>query len=407
VIDEQYRPPRGHTGLQRAVVAFNSLVVVAALATAGVLKWGADTANSVSRADGGSDEQFAAELAAEPFFAGITPTTVATFDALEAFDGENWLVTGSDSRKCITPNATEELNHSDTMMLFRLDTTARQAVILSLPRDLWVTVTKGGRKDRINTTYDPQRPKRLADTIRSNLGIGIDHYLSIDFCAFRDLVDELDGIQLYFDTPVLDRNTGLNRGAGCEKLTGAEALAYVRSRHFEQKIKGKWVKEQASDLARIARQQSLVKRLMSKAIAVGPSDPVTAARLIRDLTRNVTLDNSLSNKRLVDLALQLRSIDPATIQTFQLDVVGKMIDDKSVVVQTDNKRNRRLLSVFQGKANLAAATDVDGPSTSADPGTSAPTTTAAPSEPNDSTPEVVISQESKGFVPREVPDCPA
>jgi LCP family protein required for cell wall assembly len=407
VIDEDYRPPRHRSGVQRAVMVFNSLVVVGALGTAGILKWSADTANSVQRADGGSDEQFAAELAAEPVIAGITPDTVATFDALEAFDGENWLVTGSDSRKCISPNANDDLNHSDTMMLFRLDTTQRQAVILSLPRDLWVKVSKGGRKDRINTTFDPEKPKRLMDTIRSNLGIGIDHYLSIDFCAFRDLVNELGGIQFYFDTPVLDRNTGLNRGAGCQKLTGDEALAYVRSRHLEQKIKGRWVKENASDLARIDRQQGLVKRLMAKAIAVGPSEPLTAARLIRDLTRNVTLDNTLTNKRLVDLALQLRSIDPATIQTFQLDVQGKMIDDKSVLVQIDTRKNRRLLSVFQGKANLAAAKDVDGPPAPGDPATSAPTTSRAPVATDDTTPEVVISQEQQGFVPREVAECPA
>jgi polyisoprenyl-teichoic acid--peptidoglycan teichoic acid transferase len=414
------------TWWQRAVLLFNSLVIVASLATAVAVYFVADTANSVKRVDVGSNEEFAAAEAETVVLPGILPAQPATFDLLEAFDGENWLVTASDSRDCIDPNSPlagaflnsrqslDDLNHTDTMMVFRLDTSKRQAAILSIPRDLWVEVSSSGRKNRINITYDPKNPKRMTDTIRRNLGINIDHYMSIDFCGFKEVVDELGGIAMYFDYPVLDKNTGINKGVGCQTLTGEEAVAYARSREIAQKINGKWVPDTSVDLGRIARQQAFVKRLMEKAIAIGPRDPTTAAAMIRSFTPYLSFDTGLTNKRLADLALQLRGIDPATIQTFQLDVDPKKIDGNAVLLRSDTKRNRRLLEVFQGKATLAAAAEVNAVDPTAPPSaqgatsstSSAATSTISPSLAAAAAPQVAIQQADVGFVPRNVPECP-
>jgi LCP family protein required for cell wall assembly len=406
------RPHR--TGLQRLVLVGNSLVVLGSLMTAGVIYWGADTANSVKRVV----IPVASEIAApEAIIPGITPDTLAEAGEIESFPAQNWLVTASDSRECIDPNspyagaflATKngfgESERTDTIMIFRLDTNNRRAAILSLPRDLWVKVGKSGTRSKINTTYDPKNPNRLINTIRTNLGVGIDHYLSIDFCAFKDLVDTLGGINLFFSFPTRDRNTGLNVDVGCQHLQGDAALAYARSRKLEQKKGKKWTQDPSSDIGRIERQQQLVKRLMEKAIDTGPTDPTTIAAIIGDLTRNVTLDARVNNKQLVSLALQLRSIDPASIPTFQLDTRGEIIDDLAVLQLLKTRRNQRLFDVFQGKATLATAqADVDADAESTSSSSTKPGVGTAP-VPDGGIPDVEIDQEEFGFVPVDVAEC--
>ena len=72
------------------------------------------------------------------------------------------------------------------------------------------------------------------DTIYENFGIGIDHYIQVDFCAFKTLVDAVGGVTVPFEYPARDDNTGLNVPApGCFTFDGDHALAYVRSRHYE------------------------------------------------------------------------------------------------------------------------------------------------------------------------------
>ena len=56
---------------------------------------------------------------------------------------------------------------------------------MSFPRDLWVTIGDTNRKSRINIGVRPRRPHRLVATIEDNFGVRIDHYVDVDFCAFK------------------------------------------------------------------------------------------------------------------------------------------------------------------------------------------------------------------------------
>ena len=50
-----------------------------------------------------------------------------------------------------------------------------------------------GNKSRINSAYERDDPQKLVDTIYANFGIAIDHYIQVDFCAFKTLVDAVGG----------------------------------------------------------------------------------------------------------------------------------------------------------------------------------------------------------------------
>ncbi len=123
-------------------------------------------------------------------------------------------------------------------MVLRLDKTNDTASILSIPRDLWIAADKS----RINAAFN-KGPANLVETVTTadELQIPIQHYVEVDFSGFKSLVDALGGVQVCFEYPTRDENTGLNvTEPGCPTLTGVEALAYARSRHFEQFKDGEW-----------------------------------------------------------------------------------------------------------------------------------------------------------------------
>src|SRR4051794_21757699 len=171
---------------------------------------------------------------------------------------ENYLLVGSDSREGADPSdpdygsigsdSTTTGHRSDVIILVRHDLATDTASLLSIPRDLLVTISPTGHRDRINSSF-ASGPKGLVDTISKNFGIDINHYVEVNFNGFKQIVDAVGGVPACFEYPTRDRNTGLMVIApGCYTLNGVQARQYVRSRHFEQYIKGKWLEDPRSDL---------------------------------------------------------------------------------------------------------------------------------------------------------------
>ena len=79
-------------------------------------------------------------------------------------------------------------------MVFRVDPAAERVAVLSFPRDLYVTIAGTGNRARINSAYRRDEPQRLIDTIYENFGVGIDHFIQVDFCTFKTLVDAVGGV---------------------------------------------------------------------------------------------------------------------------------------------------------------------------------------------------------------------
>lgn len=102
--------------------------------------------------------------------------------------------------------------------------------ILSVPRDLWVVIPGAG-ENRINTAHfyaesiqPGAGPQALLQTIQLNFGLKIIYYIRIRFEGFRELVDAMGGVDIYFDEP------RAGYPAGWQHLTGRKALAFVRNR---------------------------------------------------------------------------------------------------------------------------------------------------------------------------------
>lgn len=229
----------------------------------------------------------------------------------------NVLLVGSDSRSDLAPSddallgSAEEVGgqRSDTIIVLRLDPARPSATLLSIPRDLLVLIpgSDAGRPQLINSAFQ-DGPEKLIATIRQEFGIEIDHYAEVDFNGFRRMVDAVGGVDIYFPTPARDRVSDLEvPDAGCVRLDDQEALAYVRSRHFEYFQDGSWRLDTTSDLGRIQRQQGLIRLVLQEAARAG-RNPFTLNALIGNAVDNLKIDQSFSTKDIRRLADALREL---------------------------------------------------------------------------------------------------
>ena len=198
-------------------------------------------------------------------------------------------------------------------MIMRVDPSAKRVAVLSFPRDLYVSIAGAGNKARINSAYRRDDPQRLIDTIYENFGVGTDHWIQVDFCTFKTLVDAVGGVTVPFEFAARDPNSGLNVPApGCFTFDGDHALAYVRSRNYQYEDppgSGNWQEDPSSDLGRISRQQDFLRRALTSVLNKGLLNPSVARGLIEAATGgDVVTSSELSLAKLMEFAGVLRDV---------------------------------------------------------------------------------------------------
>ena len=447
VLSKAVHHRRRRTWPQRLLLAFNVLVIVACFGAAGglvVSRYYGNTLNRVELTDA-SDNPFASGTTVPGAPVTEPGTTLATgtivIDEPSTSDGgppetfpeadpeaKNFLITGADNNACIDPNSPYAAafgnregmgERSDTIMIMRVDPSTKRAAVLSFPRDLWVKIA--GRNNRINSAYVKNDPTRLLGTIYNNFGIEVDHFIQIDFCAFKTIVDGLGGVAVPFEYPARDKNTGLNvpvGGGQCFVFDGDHALAYVRSRHYQyQDANGKWKEDPVSDLGRVSRQQDFLRRVLSSALDKGITDPDVARSLIKAAQENVVVDSGLTINKMLEFVGVLRNFDPGSIATYQIEATGANVGGNSVLIPKINGDNMQaILAIFKGEASLAAApeqvfettttvastTTVSGPTTTTRGSTTTSTTTTTVVE---GPPVTDPAENTKGIVPPRDVTC--
>src|SRR5947209_18866020 len=154
------------------------------------------------------------------------------------------LLIGSDKRAKGAIDASSP-PHSDTMLLVRLDPSQPDTTMLSIPRDLKVTIHPDhGRptRQKINAAYSIGGAKLAVKTVKQVLGVKINHVVDINFAGFKALVDYLGCVYVHVDRRYYHSNIGLAAGdtydeidiqPGYQRLCGDDALHYVRYRHAD------------------------------------------------------------------------------------------------------------------------------------------------------------------------------
>ncbi|MGH3042103.1 MAG: LCP family protein, partial [Gaiellaceae bacterium] len=154
---------------------------------------------------------------------------------------------------------------SDTVMLLRADPDKEALTMLSFPRDL--VVEHAGCEGhpawtgRINEAYAYCGPRGTLTTVKELTGVPINYMITVNFRAFTNIVDKLEGVYMDVDRRYFNDNSGASAGGtyatidlkpGYQHLNGRQALDFVRFRHTD------------SDLYRVVRQQEFVKALKQR-----------------------------------------------------------------------------------------------------------------------------------------------
>ncbi len=415
-------PRRRHSVAQKLVLLVNSLAIVGCFAGAIVLMTG---------------ERIVSRQQKTPGIVNLADAEDAQLGPTETFPkadpaAKNFLITGSDNNACVDADSpfagafgdrSSLGERSDTIMVMRVDPATSQAAVLSFPRDLWVDIAGRDSESRINSAYVKNDPTALIATIYDNFGIGIDHFIQVDFCAFKTLVDAVGGVPVPFAYAARDENTGLDVPLpGCFNFNGDHALAYVRSRHYEylDPTSNVWVEDPAADLGRISRQQDFLRRIVAKALSTGVYTPSVARGLIDTAEKYVVTDQNLTVNRMLQFAGVIENLDPDNLRSYQIEVKSDERSGNAVLIPRLGGDNMKaILAVFRGKAPLIAAPTQDGapvvvetstPATLAPSGGQVTTTTVAPTPtiaPTVDPAVPVISAESndKGIVPPKDVRC--
>lgn len=173
---------------------------------------------------------------------------------------------------------------SDTIMLGVFDTANKKASLISIPRD---TVVKyNGSYIKVNASYSYGGVEATRECVSKMLAVPIDYYVKVNLRAFREIVDEIDGV--WFDVPVrMDYddpvgNLYIHIAPGYQLLDGKKAEGVVRCRSCYPN----------ADIGRAATQRAFLAALAKQTITLSNVTKVT--ELINILNKYVESDMPLN-----------------------------------------------------------------------------------------------------------------
>jgi LCP family protein required for cell wall assembly len=267
----------------------------------------------------------------------------------------NFLIVGMDNIGCSGQGSSGGAR-SDTIMVVRLDPSTHHAAVLSFPRDLWVKIPGRGT-GRINSAATNGDPQLLIDTLFTEFQVPVDHFIQVDFCAFKGLVDAIGGVTVPMQYAVRDIATGLSvPKPGCISFNGDEALQYVRSRHFEylDSATGEWHEDPSSDLGRIARQQDFLRRVLASASEAGVLKPKLIPALYAAYRDDLVIDTGMTFAKMIEFVGTISTIAPADVRGYEIEATGKIIANSDVLIwHKDSANMQAILDIFRGKAPLS------------------------------------------------------
>jgi len=225
-----------------------------------------------------------------------------------------------DSEKRSSSSGTTR-SRSDALMLATLNEKEKSVKLLSIPRDSYVYIPERGYSDKITHAHYFGGVSSTIDTVENLLDVPVDYYVKMNFDAFMDVVNALDGIEVDVPVTFTEQNSKDQKGSnaihleeGLQTLNGEQALALARTRKID------------NDIERGKRQQLIMKAVMNKAVS---AQAITKySKLMEAVGDNMTTDLSFSNIQSLlayataENGLQVESL---TLQGSDGNVDGKYI----------------------------------------------------------------------------------
>ncbi|SDY72521.1 cell envelope-related function transcriptional attenuator common domain-containing protein [Amycolatopsis xylanica] len=254
---------------------------------------------------------------------------------------------------------------TDTIILLRIPKNGGKPSVVSIPRDTWVEVPGRG-KTKINSAYgvakekfasarrgegekdrekierdsDQEGRRVLVQTVQDFTQVRVDHYAEVNLLGFYLLTEALGGVTVCLNHSTSDADSGANFRRGEQKVSGGEALSFVRQRKNLPR----------GDLDRIVRQQAFLSSAINQVLSAGTlASPSTMGNLIEAIHKSIVLDEGLD---LLDFAQQVKSIASGSIAFETIPVVnanGRSEDGQQSIVEVDPAAVRKFLLGLVGR----------------------------------------------------------
>lgn len=195
----------------------------------------------------------------------------------------NILLIGIDSSE-VTYEVDEDSKRADTIMVLSIDPKINKVRLLSVPRDTRYKI-KGYDNYRINAAYSRGGIELQVSSVEDLLGIDINHYITVNYEAVKELVDAIGGVEIYtpkykYTDPTTIPPLVIDFEEGLHLLNGEESVKYLRIRKLYEN----------QDLDRIKAQQGFIMALFEK--MKNPKMILKLPKLISIANRHIETDLS-------------------------------------------------------------------------------------------------------------------
>ncbi|WP_450097615.1 LCP family protein [Salinispora mooreana] len=239
----------------------------------------------------------------------------------------NYLLIGTDRWRSSSTTADRR---SDTILIVHVPAGGREAFLMSIPRDLRVTIPAApgfsGGEDKINAAYQhggggKSGTQLLSATLTQLTGIRFDGAAQVDFSGFRDVIDHLGGVRMCVDSEFRSIHTDRVFTPGCQEMDGGTALDFVRQRYDLPN----------GDYDRQTHQQQLLRAILQRASETSiRNNPIRLDQALRAVGNSLTVDTN--GVPLADLVLALRNLPADALRGIRLPSYPQTIDQISYVI---------------------------------------------------------------------------
>lgn len=203
---------------------------------------------------------------------------------------------------------------TDTMMVASIELKTGNVALISVPRDLYVNMPNHGYKNKINEAYvlgmkDTKNWKGGLDYAKKAVsevtGLDVHYAASIDFRAFKEIIDTMGGITITLSQPFSELNQfeegPVSLPAGKQTINGDTALLFVRARFS------------SNDFDRAKRQQQVLMAVKEKALGLGVlSNPLKIVSILDAFGNDVRTDAELWE--IQEMAVLAQRLDSSKIK---------------------------------------------------------------------------------------------
>lgn len=211
---------------------------------------------------------------------------------------------------------------SDSMMLVHIPEDRSQIYVMSMVRDMYVSIPGYGM-NKLNAAISFGGVPLLLQTVEGLLETKIDHIAMIDFEGFKELSTALGGITVDNNIEFVAHDTDYLYPAGRITLEGDRALRFVRER--KSFING--------DYQRVENQRKFIAAAANQVLSSETlTNPVKLYEIVDKVSPYLTFDDQFDAATLVGLGLQLKDIDTANMAMFTMPTAGSSmsVDGQSV-----------------------------------------------------------------------------